>query len=64
MDGLCFMLDSMGLRTGVDLEGLLQVVAWLKTVLPDVEFPSVIAIAGLPKTYRPATFLTATQEPV
>ena len=64
MDGLCFMLESMGLRTGVDLEVLLQVVAWLKTMLPDVEFPSAISIAGLPKSYRPATFLPATQEPV
>ena len=63
MDGLCFMLESMGLRTGVDLQGLLQVVAWLKTALPDVEFPSAIAIAGLPKTYRPARSLPATQEP-
>ena len=34
MDDLCFMLDSMGLRTGVELEKLLQVRRLVRAALP------------------------------
>ncbi len=51
MDDLCFMLDSMGLRTGVDLEKLLQVRHIVHAALPDIEMHGALARAGLPRNY-------------
>ena len=51
MDDLCFMLDSMGLRTGVDLERLLRVRNIVKAALPDIEMHGALARAGLPRNY-------------
>jgi hydroxymethylglutaryl-CoA lyase len=51
MDDLCFMLDSMGLTTGVDLEKLLQVRGIVQAALPDIEMHGAIARAGLPRNY-------------
>lgn len=51
MDDLCFMLDSMGLRTGVDLEKLLQVRNIVREALPDIEMHGALARAGLPRNY-------------
>jgi hydroxymethylglutaryl-CoA lyase len=51
MDDLCFMLDSMGLRTGVDLEKLLEVRRIVKAALPDIEMHGALARAGLPRNY-------------
>ena len=51
MDDLAFMLDSMGLRTGIDLERLLQVRNILKTNLPGTELHGAVARAGLPTKY-------------
>ena len=51
MDDLCFMLDSMGLRTGVDLEKLLQVRRIVREALPDIEMQGALARAGLPRNY-------------
>jgi hydroxymethylglutaryl-CoA lyase len=51
MDDLCFMLDSMGLRTGVDLEKLLQVREIVRETLPDIEMQGALARAGLPQNY-------------
>ena len=51
MDDLCFMLDSMGLRTGVDLEKLLKVRDIVRTALPDIEMHGALARAGLPRNY-------------
>lgn len=51
MDDLCFMLDSMGLRTGVDLEKLLQVRNIVHAALPDIEMHGALARAGLPRDY-------------
>lgn len=51
MDDLCFMLDSMGLVTGVDLESLLKVREIVRTALPDIEMHGAIARAGLPQNY-------------
>lgn len=51
MDDLCFMLDSMGLTTGVDLEKLLAVRAIVRTALPDIEMQGALARAGLPRNY-------------
>ena len=51
MDDLCFMLDSMGLRTGVDLEKLLAVRKIVHEALPDIEMHGALARAGLPRNY-------------
>ena len=51
MDDLCFMLDSMGLTTGVDLEKLLQVRRIVREALPDIEMQGALARAGLPRNY-------------
>jgi hydroxymethylglutaryl-CoA lyase len=54
MDDLCFMLDSMGLTTGVDLEKLLQVRRIVRAALPDIEMQGALARAGLPRNYQRA----------
>lgn len=54
MDDLCFMLDSMGLRTGVDLEKLIAVRSIVRETLPDIEMHGAVARAGLPTNYRSA----------
>jgi hydroxymethylglutaryl-CoA lyase len=51
MDDLCFMLDSMGLRTGVDLGKLLAVRDIVRETLPDIEMHGALARAGLPLNY-------------
>ena len=51
MDDLCFMLDSMGLRTGVDVEKLIEVRKIVRAALPDIEMHGAIARAGLPRNY-------------
>lgn len=54
MDDLCFMLDSMGLRTGVDLEKLFAIRQLVRDTLPDIEMHGAIARAGLPVNYKTA----------
>ena len=54
MDDLCFMLDSMGLRTGVDLGRLLAVREVLARNLPGAELHGALARAGLPTNYTAA----------
>ncbi len=54
MDDLVFMLDSMGLRTGVDLDALVAVRGILERNLPAGEMRGALARAGLPKHYRTA----------
>jgi len=51
MDDLVFLLDSMGLRTGVDLEKLLAVRTIIERNLAGVELHGAVAKAGLPKNY-------------
>jgi hydroxymethylglutaryl-CoA lyase len=55
MDDLCFMLDSMGLTTGVDLQKLLGVREIVRTALPDIEMHGALARAGLPRNYVAAS---------
>lgn len=54
MEDLVFMLDSMGLRTGVDLDKLLAVRAILARNLAGTELHGALARAGLPRNYTPA----------
>jgi len=51
MDDLVFMLDSMGLRTGIDVEKLIEVRNILKKNLPGTELYGAVAKAGLPTKY-------------
>ena len=55
MEDLVFMLESMGLRTGVDLERLIAVRQILERALPGVPLHGGVGKAGLPKGFRPAT---------
>lgn len=52
LDDLCFMLDSMGMRTGVDLERLLAVRDIVARNLPGVPLYGALARAGLPQYYH------------
>lgn len=54
MEDLCFMLDSMGLRTGVDLERLVEVRRIVQRNLPSTPLYGALARAGLPTGYAPA----------
>ena len=54
MEDLCFMLDSMGLDTGVDLERLIEVRKIVARSLPDIAMQGALAKAGLPRNYVPA----------
>ncbi|AWB34454.1 hydroxymethylglutaryl-CoA lyase [Orrella marina] len=54
MDDLCFMLDSMGYDTGVDLQRLLEVRKIIERSLPDIAMQGALAKAGLPTNYVPA----------
>jgi hydroxymethylglutaryl-CoA lyase len=55
MDDLVFMLDSMGLRTGVDVEKLVAVREIVREALPGIEMHGAIARAGLPRNYVSAS---------
>jgi hydroxymethylglutaryl-CoA lyase len=54
MEDLCFMLDSMGLRTGVDFDKLLQVRAIPAAHLGADSLTGALARAGLPRHYQSA----------
>jgi hydroxymethylglutaryl-CoA lyase len=51
MDDLCFLLDSMGLRTGVDLVKLIAVRDIVARNLRDTPLYGAVAKAGLPTRY-------------
>ncbi|MEO8444272.1 MAG: hydroxymethylglutaryl-CoA lyase [Gammaproteobacteria bacterium] len=52
-EDLVFMLDAMGLRTGIDLDKLLKVRSILADALPTDELYGFTPDAGLPKGYGP-----------
>jgi hydroxymethylglutaryl-CoA lyase len=54
-EDLVFLLESMGLRTGVDLERLIEARSILAAGLPEAELRGHVADAGLPKGFAPAT---------
>lgn len=53
-EDLVFMLEAMGLRTGIDLDRLLGVRRQIETALPGAEFHGNLAMAGLPKGFGKA----------
>jgi hydroxymethylglutaryl-CoA lyase len=54
-EDLVFLLESMGLRTGVDIERLVEARSILAAGLPGEELRGHVADAGLPKGFAPAT---------
>jgi hydroxymethylglutaryl-CoA lyase len=54
-EDLVFLLESMGLRTGVDLERLIEARSTLAAGLPGQELYGHLADAGVPKGFAPAT---------
>lgn len=50
-EDLVFMLEAMGLRTGIDVERLLAVRADVQAALPDESLYGFVADAGLPKGF-------------
>ncbi len=54
-EDLVFLLESMGLNTGIDLEALFQVRDLVQAALPDEELYGFTPAAGLPLTYRKAS---------
>ena len=53
-EDLCFMLDALGLASGIDLPALLEVRQRLTQWLPGVSLHGAVARAGLPTGWRPA----------
>lgn len=53
-EDLVFMLESMGVRTGINLEKLMAVREIIATALPETPLYGRITAVGLPKTYRQA----------
>lgn len=54
-EDLVFLLEAMGLRTGVDIERLVEARSVLADGLPGAELHGHLAGAGLPKGFVPAT---------
>jgi len=58
-EDLVFMLEAMGIRTGIDLPKLLEVRRILREALPGEEIYGFTPEAGLPLGFRPATHAEA-----
>ena len=54
-EDLVFLLESMGLRTGINFEALFEARRVLAEALPGVELYGFTPEAGLPKGFKPAT---------
>ncbi len=59
MDDLVFMLEAMGLRTGVDLDRLLEAREIMESHLKDEPTHGAYNLAGAPKGFTPATLIAA-----
>lgn len=55
MDDLVFMFEAMGVKTGIDLDGLIKVRDILTANLPDEPMHGMVAKAGAPKGFAPAS---------
>ena len=53
-EDLVFLLESMGLSTGIDLEALMKVRELVRVALPEVELYGFVPAAGLPLGFEPA----------
>lgn len=61
-EDLVFMLDAMGLKTGIDIEKLLAVRSILAAALPGEELYGFTPEAGLPRGYRAGGWGTGASE--
>ncbi len=61
MEDLVFMLEAMGLRTGIDLDALVAIRDLLETNLPDEPLHGMIARASVPKGFVPASAVLAAE---
>lgn len=61
-EDLVFMLEAMGLRTGVDLDALLPIREIIAANLPGEQLHGRLAKAGAPKGFRPASALAQAAE--
>lgn len=61
MEDLVFMLEAMGLRTGVDLDALLPGRQIIAGNLPNEQLHGRLAKAGAPKGFRPASVTQAAE---
>ena len=52
-EDLAFMLESLGYKTGIDLEKLIEAGELLRRLLPDDTLYGRLTAAGLPKSYHP-----------
>jgi hydroxymethylglutaryl-CoA lyase len=52
-EDLAFLCETMGFETGIDLEKLLRIRTLVAAAMPEEKLSGSIALAGLPKTYRP-----------
>jgi hydroxymethylglutaryl-CoA lyase len=55
MDDLVFLLEGAGLKTGVDLDSLVEVREIVARNLPDESLYGMYALAGAPKGFQPAS---------
>ena len=60
MEDLVFMLEAMGLRTGVDLGGLIAIREIIAAELPGEPLHGAIAKAAAPKGFVPASAMAET----
>lgn len=58
-EDLVFMLEAMGLKTGIDLDKLVKVREIVAAALPDEELYGFLPDAGLPLGFKPATTVAA-----
>ena len=61
MDDLVFMFEAMGVRTGIDLDRLISVRDVLTENLPDEPLHGMVARAGAPKGFHPASHAVAAE---
>ncbi len=52
-EDLVFMLESMGFRTGIEIDRLMQVRECLAQHVPDIPLRGFLAVAGLPMAWTP-----------
>jgi hydroxymethylglutaryl-CoA lyase len=62
-EDLCFMLDALGLDSGIDLPALLEVRHRLAQWLPGEALHGAVARAGLPTGWRPASTRSSVATP-
>jgi hydroxymethylglutaryl-CoA lyase len=53
MEDTAFMLEAMGLDTGIDLDRLLEVRRTVESLMPGIPFYGDVPKSGLPKNYVP-----------